>query len=92
VTVGNWKRKFPWFAEEMDAVTCKIFDTVESNVFEAALGPALNPVAMSARRFLLCYHPEGRRRRYCRKEELEGTVQIRSFVDLMTAADACDQD
>jgi len=90
-TVKLWKDKYPWFGEAMEETVHREFDQIEANVFEAAVnGPPLNATAMSARRFLLCYHPEGRRRGYGRKEEVEGTVQIRSFVDLIHAVEGED--
>jgi hypothetical protein len=88
-TIKTWRDRHDWFDKAMAEMRQKIFDDVESNVFEAAVdGSPFDPACMSARRFLLCYHPEGRARGYAARSELAGVKESPlSFVQLVERAD-----
>jgi hypothetical protein len=87
-TVKLWRQKYPWFDEAIQRIREQLFDDIESNIFEAAAqGPPDDATRLSARKFLLSTHPEGRRRGYGKRHDVQGTLGVCSFVDLVLAAE-----
>ena len=87
-TVSKWRQEFPWFQAAVKEIKEMQFDKVEENVFKLAVdGPIADASALSARKFLLTHHPEGRQRGYRRKDELTGRLGVGSFAELVQEID-----
>lgn len=90
-TVRQWRKKYPWFQMAMREYQDTVFDVIETNVFAIAMDESeeslYNPQAITARKFLLTYHPAGHARGYKPRGELTGEgggpLTIRSFVEIM---------
>ena len=90
-TIKNWRSQHPWFDQAIEEYVHSVFDVLESNVFKTALDESVramfDPTVLSARKFLLTHHPQGRKRGYRPRGEITGEdggpVQVRSFVELV---------
>ena len=100
-TVNNWRKRHPWFDKAMAEYQDYVFDVIETNVFAIAVDESKknlhNPQALTARKFLLTYHPAGHARGYKPRGELTGEgggpLTIRSFVEIMEKVEkAYDED